>query len=54
MDLAQQLEQADADRVDSITTDKQYLKRRAEIVARFVDPDEAYDRYKERALLRGM
>jgi len=54
MDLAQQLEQADADRVDGITTDKQYMERRAEIVARALDLDDAYDRYKERALLRGM
>jgi len=54
MDLAQQLEQADADHADRLTTDKQYLERRAEIVARFVDYDDLIMQDKERALLRGM
>ncbi|CAB3654420.1 hypothetical protein LMG26685_02923 [Achromobacter mucicolens] len=54
MDLAQQLEQADADRVDGITTDKQYMERRAEIVARALDYDDLIMQAKERALLRGM
>lgn len=54
MDLAQQLEQADADRVDGITTDKQYMERRAEIVARDLDYDDLIMQAKERALLRGM
>lgn len=54
MDIAQQLEQADADRCDGLTTDKQYMERYAEILARYVDPDDAYDQAMERALLRGM
>lgn len=54
MGLAQQLEQADAERVDGITTDKQYLERYAEIVARAVDYDYLIMQAKERALLRGM
>jgi len=54
MDLAQQLEQADADRVDGITTDKQYMEHRAEIVARALDYDDLIMQAKERALLRGM
>lgn len=54
MGLAQQLEQADADRVDGITTDKQYMERRAEIVARALDYDDLIMQAKEHALLRGV
>lgn len=54
MDIAQQLEQADADRCDGLTTDKQYMERYAEILARPVDYDDLITQAKERKLLRGM
>lgn len=54
MDIAQQLEQADAEHYDGLTTDKQYMERYAEILARYVDYDDLITQAKERKLLRGM